>query len=203
MRAMLPHLPRSPFASRLKQFGATARTVLAVLSLSAAGLVGIEPLAELQPGAVAFFDTETGSDWVIPDFKAAGMLVRHYLKEVHPYIGHYSKDPGQPYNITVIASQTLAIYGQLPPQDKDLVPAVMATLIGPKFDPTKQTNGTLMYNLACHYAVTGDKPHMLESITAARRLGKRQEQFMADSDFEKYWKDAEFLKVLAETQPQN
>ena len=41
MRAMLPHLPRSPFASRLKQFGATARTVLAVLSLSAAGLVGI------------------------------------------------------------------------------------------------------------------------------------------------------------------
>ena len=38
---MLPHLPRSSFASRLKQFGATARTVLAVLSLSAAGLVGI------------------------------------------------------------------------------------------------------------------------------------------------------------------
>lgn len=132
------------------------------------------------------------------DFKAAGMLVRHYLKEVHPHIGHYSKDPGQPYNITVIASQTLAIYSQLLPQDKDLVPAVMATLIGPKFDPTKQTNGTLMYNLACYYAVASDKPHMLESITAARRLGKPTSQFMADTDFEKYWKDGEFLKVLEE-----
>jgi len=137
------------------------------------------------------------------DFKAAGMLVRHYLKEVHPSIGHYSKDPGQPYNITVIASQTLAIYGQLPPQDKELVPAVMATLIGPKFDPAKQTNGTLMYNLACYYAVSGDKPHMLESVTAARRLGKPPSQFMADTDFEKYWKDAEFLKVLAATQAEN
>jgi hypothetical protein len=135
------------------------------------------------------------------NFKAAGMLVRHYLKEVHPHIGHYSQDPGQPYNITVIASQTLAIYSQLLPQDKDLVPAVMTTLIGPKFDPTKQTNGTLMYNLACHYAVAGDKPHMLDSITAARRLGKPTSQFMADTDFEKYWKDAEFLKVLAQAQP--
>ena len=36
-----------------------------------------------------------------------------------------------------------------------------------------------------------------------RRLGKRQEQFLADSDFEKYWKDAEFLRVLAATQPEN
>lgn len=135
------------------------------------------------------------------DFKATATLVRHYLKEVHPFIGHYSKDPGQPYNITVIASQTLAIYAPLAALDKDLVPAVMATLIGPKFDPTKQTNGTLMYNLACYYAVSGDKPHMLDSITAARRLGKPTAQFMADTDFEKYWKDAEFLKVLAETQP--
>ena len=134
------------------------------------------------------------------DFKAAAMLVRHYLKEVHPHIGHYSKDPGQPYNITVIASQTLAIYAQLGPQDKDLIPAVMATLIGPKFDPTQQTNATLMYNLACHYAVTGDKARMLEAVAVGRRLGKPTAQFMADTDFEKYWKDAEFLQVLAQTQ---
>jgi len=135
------------------------------------------------------------------DFKAAGTLVRHYLAEVHPHIGHYSKDPGQPYNITVIASQTLAIYSQLAPQDKDLVPAVMATLIGPNFNPQKQTNGTLMYNLACHYAVTGDKPRMLEATAVARRLGKRPEQFMADSDFAPYWKDAEFVQALATAQP--
>jgi len=131
------------------------------------------------------------------DYKAAATLVRHYLTQVHPHIGHYSKDPGQPYNITVIASQTLAIYAQLAPQDKDLIDAVMTTLIGPRFDPAKQTNGTLMYNLACHYAVSGDKPRMLESITAALRLGKPATQFMQDTDFARYWTDAEFSSALA------
>ena len=134
------------------------------------------------------------------DFKAAAVLVRHYLTKVHPHIGHYSNDPGQPYNISVIASQTLAIAASLPPHDKDLIDAVMTTLIGPNFDPEKQTNGTLMYNLACHYAVVADKPHMLQSITAARRLGKPTQQFMADTDFEKYWKDGDFVKVLG-TEP--
>lgn len=137
------------------------------------------------------------------DFKAGATLVRHYLTQIHPYIGHYSSDPGQPYNITVIASQTLAIYGQLAPEDKDLVPAVIAKLLGPDFDPQKQTNGTLMYNLACHYAVTKDKPRMLQSITAARRLGKPTSQFMADTDFQNYWKDGEFLKAMEQTPPAN
>jgi len=131
------------------------------------------------------------------DYKASATLVRHYLTQVHPHIGHYSKDPGQPYNITVIASQTLAIYSKLAPQDKDLIDTVMTTLIGPKFDPAKQTNGTLMYNLSCYYAVSGDKPRMLESITAALRLGKPPSQFMQDTDFERYWKDAEFSSALA------
>lgn len=131
------------------------------------------------------------------DSKAAATLVRHYLTQVHPHIGHYSKDPTQPRNITAIASQTLAIYAQLAPQDKDLIDAVMTTLIGPKFDPAKQTNGTLMYNLSCHYAVSGDKPRMLQSAAAALRLGKPATQFMQDTDFERYWKDAEFLGVLA------
>jgi hypothetical protein len=130
------------------------------------------------------------------DFKAGATLVRHYLTQIHPHIGHYSSDPGQPYNITVIASQTLAIYAQLAPQDKDLVPAVITKLLGPDFDPAKQTNGTLMYNLACHYAVTSDKPHMLQSIAAARRLGKPTSQFMADTDFTHYLKDAEFLQAV-------
>jgi hypothetical protein len=73
----------------------------------------------------------------------------------------------------------------------------MTTLIGPNFDPAKQTNGTLMYNLSCHYAVSGDKPRMLQSVTAALRLGKPRTQFMQDTDFERYWNDEEFLSALA------
>lgn len=64
------------------------------------------------------------------------------------------------------------------------------------FDPLLQTNGTLMHNLACHYAVGGDKPRLLQSATAARRLGKPCARFMADKDFERYWQDAEFLQAL-------
>jgi hypothetical protein len=55
-----------------------------------------------------------------------------------------------------------------------------------------------MYNLGCHYAVAGDKPHMLQSITAARRLGKPTQQFMADTDFARYLKDEDFLKAVEE-----
>jgi hypothetical protein len=72
----------------------------------------------------------------------------------------------------------------------------MATLIGPDFDPQQQSNGTLMYNLACLYALEGDKPRLLQSAAAARRLGKLGAQFMADKDFERYREDVDFLQVL-------
>jgi hypothetical protein len=61
-----------------------------------------------------------------------------------------------------------------------LADSVMATLIGPDFDPQQQSNGTLMYNLACLYALEGDKPRLSQSAAVARRLGKPGAQFMAD-----------------------
>ncbi|MDR7150672.1 hypothetical protein J2W49_002635 [Hydrogenophaga palleronii] len=129
------------------------------------------------------------------DFVSSAALVRHYLAQVHPHIGHLTGDNSQTYNQGVIASQTLAFAIHSPPH-RDLVDGVMAKLIGADFDPQLQTNGTLMYNLACHYALGGDKPRLLQSAAAARRLGKPRTQFMADKDFERYWEDAEFLQVL-------
>ncbi|MBU0890329.1 MAG: hypothetical protein KKH21_05475 [Gammaproteobacteria bacterium] len=130
------------------------------------------------------------------DFASSAALVRHYLAQVHPHIGsHTTRDPSVAYNQGVIASQTLA-FAIHAPQQRDLADTVIATLIGPTFDPLLQTNGTLMYNLACYYAVHGDKPRLLQSTAAARRLGKHPSQFMADKDFERYWQDAEFLQAL-------
>lgn len=130
------------------------------------------------------------------DFASSAALVRHYLAQVHPHIGsHTTGDNSVAYNQGVIASQTLA-FAIHAPQHRDLADAVMATLIGPAFDPQLQTNGTLMYNLACYYAVGGDKPRLLQSAAAARRLGKPSSQFMADKDFERYWQDPEFLQAL-------
>jgi hypothetical protein len=129
------------------------------------------------------------------DFVSSATLVRHYLAQVHPHIGHITGDNGLAYNQGVIASQTLA-FAIHSPQHRDLVDGVLTTLIGLDFDPQQQTNGTLMYNLACHYALAGDKPRLLQSAAAARRLGKPGAQFMADKDFERYWADAAFLQVL-------
>jgi hypothetical protein len=129
------------------------------------------------------------------DIVSSAALVRHYLAQVHPHIGHITGDNSLTYNQGVIASQTLA-FAIHSPQHRDLVDSVMATLIGPDFDPQQQTNGTLMYNLACHFAVAGDKPRLLQSAAAARRLGKPAAQFMADKDFERYREDADFLQVL-------
>ncbi|WP_341676904.1 hypothetical protein [Niveibacterium sp. SC-1] len=129
------------------------------------------------------------------DFASSSTLMRHYLAAVHPHIGNLVRDPGQPYNVTVLASQTLA-FGLHSPTDRDLVDTVMQTLIGPQFDPRIQTNATLMYNLACYYAVAGDKPRLLQSVEAARRLGKPASQFMEDADFSSYWQDEAFRKAL-------
>ncbi|UWX04180.1 hypothetical protein H1235_02095 [Pseudoxanthomonas sp. NC8] len=120
-------------------------------------------------------------------------LVRHYLAQVHPYTSPH-RDQSVDYNIGVIASQTLA-FAIHQPSERDLIEAVMASLLGPDFDPAVQTNATLMYNLACYYAVEGDTERMLAAVAAARRLGKPAMQFRADADFQR-WDDPRFRTTL-------
>jgi len=128
------------------------------------------------------------------DFAASSRLVRHYLAQVYPSMGKYQRDDKQVYNVGVIASQTLAF--AMRTNERDLAEAVMTTLIGQGFDPAVQTNGTLMYNLACYYALTSDKARMLKAIANARRLGKQPAQFLRDTDFDRYRQDAEFLQAV-------
>lgn len=128
------------------------------------------------------------------DFASSSRLVRHYLAQVYPHVGKYRRDDKEVYNVGVIASQTLAF--ALHTNEPDLAQAVMATLIGAGFDPAVQTNGTLMYNLACYYALTGDKARMLQAAARARSLGKPPSQFLQDTDFDRYRQDADFLQVV-------
>lgn len=164
--------------------------------LRQAGLLSADPhyagrfapvLAEAYARLVNVFN-------VAGDFDASSRLVRHYLAQVHPAIASHA-DPGVAYNAGVVASQTLA-FAIRRPQERDLVEAVMAQLVGPDFDPANQRNGTLMYNLACFHAVEGDIARMLEAVAAARRLGKPAAQFMADADFAPYLGDRRFLQAL-------
>ncbi|MES2609236.1 MAG: hypothetical protein V4679_03295 [Pseudomonadota bacterium] len=128
------------------------------------------------------------------DFASSSRLVRHYLAQVYPSMGKYQRDDKQVYNVGVIASQTLAF--AMRTNERDLAEAVMASLVGPGFDPAVQTNGTLMYNLACYYALTSDKARLLQAAARARSLGKPPSQFLQDTDFERYLQDPEFLQVV-------
>jgi hypothetical protein len=156
-------------------------------------------VATLAPHLTAAYAELLNHTNLAGDFASSSTLVRHYLDQIHPrtaaLVAGAAVDNSQVYNQGVIASQALAFAIHLPRQ-QDLVDDVMATLIGPDFDPQRQTNGTLMYNLACYHAVRSDQPRLLEATRVARRLGKPVAQFMADPDFERYRADSAFLDAL-------
>ena len=54
----------------------------------------------------------------------------------------------------------------------------------------------LLYNLACYYAISSDKPKMLRAVELAMQHGKQREQFLSDADFDAFKNDPEFLAVL-------
>ncbi len=54
----------------------------------------------------------------------------------------------------------------------------------------------LAFNLACYYAVTNDKTNALNYIAQALKLGKTEESFMKDTDFQSLWEDADFIKLI-------
>jgi hypothetical protein len=54
----------------------------------------------------------------------------------------------------------------------------------------------LAYNLACLYAVKGEREKVLQYARIAINAGKTANQFMQDSDFDHYKKDPEFLDAI-------
>ena len=56
----------------------------------------------------------------------------------------------------------------------------------------------LAFNLACGFAHFERKEEMIFHIKESIRLGKTKQQFLDDKDFEKYWKDDQFLKAIEE-----
>lgn len=54
----------------------------------------------------------------------------------------------------------------------------------------------LAYNLSCYWATKGNRDKMLEAITLSIELGKEPERFLADTDFEPFWEEPDFLKAL-------
>ena len=54
----------------------------------------------------------------------------------------------------------------------------------------------LAFNLTCGFAHFDRKKEMLFYVKESIRLGKKKQQFLEDTDFEKYWQDADFLRAI-------
>ena len=60
------------------------------------------------------------------------------------------------------------------------------------------TQVLLAFNLACGFAHFESKEDMIFHIKESIRLGKTKEQFLDDTNFEKYWNDNDFLEAIQE-----
>lgn len=60
------------------------------------------------------------------------------------------------------------------------------------------TKALFAFNFACGFGHFDRKEEMLHYIKESIRLGKTKQQFLDDTDFEKYWNDGDFLKAIDE-----
>lgn len=128
------------------------------------------------------------------DFPTATSVVKHYLHILLPKIGRLRDTRDLQINVEVLASNSLAVANII--EDDVLKALVINGLLGPAFDVGAITNATLLYNLACHYALAEDKTSLLRAMDLALMKGKAAAKFMADPDFSAYRKDADFLRLL-------
>jgi hypothetical protein len=127
------------------------------------------------------------------DFKLARRIFDVFVETMLPATAGL-RNAKLDYNISVVASQGLILYGVQ--KDPDLPNVIFGKLLGKDFDIKTHKNRTLIYNLACYYALTSDKKNMLAAVAEVRSRGTPTEQFMKDKDFSQYWQDADFLRVV-------
>jgi len=127
------------------------------------------------------------------DYKSSNEVIQHFLIEQAPKIrGAENKHIN--YNKSVFASQGLVL-SQITKNEK-LAQQIFDELLGNDFKIGNQINATLLYNMACYYAIHDKKEAMLEAMGQAIALGKSPEQFKSDTDFKDFQDDKEFIRVL-------
>ncbi len=128
------------------------------------------------------------------NFKSAEKIIYHYINELLPHTGAAGQNKDVAHSIEVIASNSLAL--AITTQNDAMRTMVFEKLLGHNFDITALKNGTLLFNLACYYAIKKEKDKLLVAMGQALIHGKKADIFMTDSDFKDYWDDADFMKAL-------
>lgn len=125
--------------------------------------------------------------------KESERLFFYFMENFYPLTKSLS-NKNISYNVSVVASQGLIISSIL--KNEIISNMVFNELLGRDFDMKTHRNGTLIYNMACYFAVNNKMTEMLNAIKEARKRGKPPEQFMKDRDFKHYWGNAEFLNAI-------
>lgn len=139
--------------------------------------------------AMAFFTSKLMVKGLDSDDRQFALSVfNHYIDKIFPYTGSCD------YETNIIGnSLVLAIKYNM----DDVAKKVFAVLLGQDFDIQQIKNNLVLYNLACYYALNGEKQKMLEAVQQGILHGKDPEQYRQDQDFSDYWQDDDFLKLLA------
>ncbi len=121
------------------------------------------------------------------DFKSAEWIFSHYINHIIPFSGLHEKSQYVASRALVLAVQT---------NDENVSDLVFEKILGVDYDVTTIEYNVLLFNLACYYSLRKEKSLMLKSIKQALKQGKKKEEFLADSDFENYWDDEDFLQMI-------
>lgn len=119
-------------------------------------------------------------------FDTATNLSDSFMDVIYPSIGYSEKTTDIVSNIIVMGIVT---------KNEVLLERVMSKFVNNK-DYNKGNNHILYYNVACYYALRGDKENMLAAIKSAIEYGHDTDPFTKDSDFHLFKHDADFLAVL-------
>jgi hypothetical protein len=122
-------------------------------------------------------------------------VVEHFIEKIYPTIVAYKSQPDIQKSIDVLTSNSLG--NAIILKDDRLRKKIYDQILGgSNFDLKTIEHGTLLYNLACDYALHKEKPRMLEAIKQAIARGTKPESFRQDTDFAVYHDDADFLKLV-------
>lgn len=121
------------------------------------------------------------------NYDLATKLSDKYIDSIYATIGYSEKSTDVISNIIVAGAVT---------NNEKLLDRVMSQFINnPNYD--KGGNNVLYYNLACYYAVRGDKTNMLSAIKSSIEFGHNTAAFVNDSDFQSFKSDPEFVAITS------
>ncbi len=130
------------------------------------------------------------------EIDAQRQVIEHYIRKIYPPLKRagIKRDEGSE-NLEIIASNSLALALAL--RDAEFQVLILDSLLGKNFDLMALENATLVYNVACYYAVNRQKQKMLPAARRSLQLGKKPEQLKEDRDFSAYLEDEDFLQILS------